>query len=48
MQVIFMILLAAHIPFIFFSAKESMLIMVDECMRGSISHTLSKKLIPNL
>jgi hypothetical protein len=48
MQLLFLVFLAAHIPYIFFSAKESLLIVVDECMRRSISLTLSKKMIPNL
>lgn len=48
MQITFLIVMAAQIPFIFFSAKESLLIMVDEVLRRSISHALSKKMIQNL
>jgi hypothetical protein len=45
---LFVLILTGAIPYIFFSAKESMLIMVDELMRRSISLTLSKKILPNL
>ena len=37
LRTIFTFLLIFHIPFIFFVAKEGMLILVDECSRGTIS-----------
>ena len=43
-QIAFMIVLFCHIPFIFFSGKEAMLIMVDELHRKSISNALWHKL----
>lgn len=41
----FLIILACHVPYLFFSGKEALLIMIDEVMRKSISLTLSKKLL---
>lgn len=43
MQLFFLIILACHIPYLYFSGKEALLIMIDEIMRRSISLVLSKK-----
>jgi hypothetical protein len=40
----FIILIAFHIPFIFFACKENFLIIVDEIMRKAISTSLEKKI----
>ena len=45
MQFLFLVILACHVPYLFFSGKESILIIIDEIMRGSISLTLAKKLL---
>ena len=45
MQILFLIIIACHIPYLFFSGKEALLIIIDEYMRNSISSTLSKKLL---
>lgn len=47
MQFLFLIILACHIPYCFFAGKESLLIIIDEIMRNSLSYTLSKKLLAN-
>ena len=43
-QMSFMIVLLAHIPFIFFPGKEGLCILVDEWQRKSISNVLWHKL----
>lgn len=42
-----MIVLMCHIPFIFFSGKEAVLIVIDEIRRKSISSALWHKLQGN-
>lgn len=43
-QISFMIVLLCHIPFIFYSGKEGLCIIVDESQRKSISNVLWHKL----
>lgn len=43
MEMLFLIILACHIPYLFYSGKEALLIIIDEAMRSSISLVLSKK-----
>ena len=46
-QVSFMIVLMCHVPFVFYTGKEALLICVDELNRKSISNALWHKLQDN-
>lgn len=44
MRFLFLIILACHIPYLYFGGKEALLIIIDEIARRSISFTLAEKL----
>jgi len=45
LRIAFIIVIVCHIPYVFFSGKEAMLIIVDEWDRSSISQKLNQKVL---
>lgn len=45
LRIAFAIVIICHIPFVFFSSKESFLTLIDEWDRRSISRSLDKSLV---
>jgi hypothetical protein len=43
MRIAFLLVTLAHIPFIFFAAKECFLVIIDEIHRKKISQSLEAK-----
>jgi len=46
-RIAFMILLACHVPYVFFLGKEGACVVVDEIMTKSMSKSLQKRLDPD-
>lgn len=47
LRVAFLIVIGCHIPFVFFAGKESLLVIIDEIDRKSVSQAL-EEIILNL
>ena len=45
MQALFLVVLACHVPYLYFSGKEAMLIIVDEVLRRSTSFAIGRKVV---